>query len=163
MVPDPATGLADLIERFDHISMAVHSVESALPLVNFLGAKFINGADHPRNEFRWVQFQLSDGSRLELIAPLSPQSFLQRFLDQRGEALHHVTYKVTDVEAAAARASVLGFRTTGLHVHETWSEVFLHPSDAHGVLIQLAAWLDDSIWSGYTLEDVLAGRSIDPS
>jgi methylmalonyl-CoA/ethylmalonyl-CoA epimerase len=163
MVPEPAAGLADLIERFDHISLGVRRIEAALPLINLLGATFINGADHLRNDFRWVQFQLTDGSRLELIAPLSPNSFLQRFLDRRGEGLHHVTYKVTDVEAAAARATSLGYRTSGLHLHPTWSEVFLHPNEAHGVVIQLAAWPDDNVWSGYTLEDVLAGRSIDES
>jgi methylmalonyl-CoA/ethylmalonyl-CoA epimerase len=163
MLPEPAAGLADLIERFDHISLGVKSVESALPLINLLGGTFVNGADHIRNDFRWVQFRLADGSRLEMIAPLSPESFLQRFLDKRGEGLHHVTYKVTDVEIAAARASSLGYRTSGLHLHPTWSEVFLHPSEAHGVVIQLAAWPEDEIWSGYTLADVLAGQSIDQS
>ena len=163
MVPEPASGLSDLIERFDHISLGVRSIEAALPLINLLGATFVNGADHLRNEFRWVQFQLIDGSRLELVAPLSPNSFLQRFLDKRGEGFHHITYKVTDVEAAAERAVALGYRTSGFHVHRTWSEVFLHPSDAHGVVIQLASWNDDGPWSAYTLEDVLAGRSIDPT
>ena len=161
MIPEPATGLADLIERFDHISLGVNSVAGALPLINLLGASFIHGADHVRNDFRWVQFRLTDGSRPELIAPLSPDSFLQRFLDTRGEGLHHVTYKVTDVESAAARAVALGFRTSGLHRHPRWSEVFLHPSEAHGVLIQLAAWTDEGPWSEYTLEEVLAGQSID--
>ena len=163
MVPEPIPGLSDVIERFDHISLGVRSVEAALPLVNLLGGRFINGADHVRNEFRWVQFQLSDGSRLELIAPLSPQSFLQRFLDKRGEGLHHVTYKVTDVETASARATALGYRTSGLHLHPTWSEVFLHPEQAHGVVIQFAAWSDDGAWSGFTLQQVLAGLSIDAS
>jgi methylmalonyl-CoA/ethylmalonyl-CoA epimerase len=161
MLPEPANALSGLIERFDHISLGVRSVEQTLPLINFLGARFINGADHIRNQFRWVQFQLEDGSRLELIAPLSPDSFLQRFLERRGEGLHHVTYKVTDVEAAAARAVTSGYRISGLHIDPAWSEVFLHPGDAHGVLIQLAAWPDEGLWSGYGLEDVLAGRSID--
>lgn len=163
VVPEPASGLSDLIERFDHISLGVKRVEAALPLVDLLGARFINGADHVRNDFRWVQFQLNDGSRLELIAPLSPESFLQRFLDKRGEGLHHVTYKVTDVEAAAARATALGYRTSGLHLNPAWSEVFLHPAQAHGVVIQLAAWPDDGAWSGFTLQQVLAGLSIDES
>ena len=161
MVPEPASGLSDLIERFDHISLGVRSVEGALPLINLLGATFVNGADHLRNGFRWVQFQLIDGSRLELVAPLSPASFLHRFLDKRGEGFHHVTYKVTDVEEAATRAAALGYRTSGLHLDPVWSEVFLHPGDAHGVVIQLASWSDDGPWSAYTLEDVLAGRSID--
>ena len=161
MIPQPASDLPGLIERFDHISLAVKSVEPTLPLLDFLGARFINGADHIRNQFRWVQFQLEDGSRLEVISPLSPESFLQRFLDRRGEGLHHVTYKVTDVVVAAARAETFGYRISGLHLHPVWSEVFLHPGDAHGLLIQLAAWPDEDLWSGYSLEDVLAGRSID--
>lgn len=161
MIPDAVIDLSGLIERFDHISLAVRRVEKALPLTKFLGATFIHGADHIRNQFRWVQFRLEDGSRLELIAPLSPESFLQRFLDRRGEGLHHVTYKVTDVEVAAARATEFGYRISGLHLDPAWSEVFLHPGDANGVLIQLAAWPDDEPWSGYSLEDVLAGRSID--
>lgn len=155
------SGLAELIERFDHIALGVADVESSLPLVELLGGQFHSGADHVRNRFRWVQFQLPGGSRLELIAPLSPDSFLVRFLERRGEGVHHLTYKVTDVEAAASGAELLGYRITGLHLHPDWSEVFLHPSDAHGVLIQLASWADASSWTKATLKDVLAGRSID--
>lgn len=154
-------GLADLVERFDHIALGVVDVESSLPLIDLLGGRFHAGADHVRNRFRWVQFQLPGGSRLELIAPLSTASFLVRFLEKRGEGVHHVTYKVTDVEAAASRAELLGYRLTGLHLHPEWSEVFIHPSHAHGVLIQLAAWPDETVWTATTLEDVLAGRSID--
>ena len=161
MVLELPDGLTDLIERFDHFALGVKSIEEALPLMDLLGARFMYGADHLRNDFRWVQFALKDGSRLELIAPLSRESFLQRFLDKRGEGLHHVTYKVADVEVAAGRAENLGYRISGLHRHPSWSEVFLHPSQTHGVVIQLAAWTDEAPWSGYTLEDVLAGRSID--
>jgi hypothetical protein len=51
--------------------------------------------------------------------------------------------------------------TTGYHLHPEWSEVFVHPRSAHGVLVQLAAWPDSENWNGYTLEDVLNGRSVD--
>jgi methylmalonyl-CoA/ethylmalonyl-CoA epimerase len=129
-------------------------------MIEFLGGTFVTGGDHLGGIFRWAQFDLKDGSRLELIAPLSPDSFVQRFLDQRGEGIHHVTYKVSDVEAAAKRAEALGYRTTGLEIAHRWSEVFLHPAEAHGVLIQLAAWPDNP-WPPTTLEDVLNGRVID--
>ncbi|HEY7565551.1 MAG TPA: VOC family protein [Acidimicrobiia bacterium] len=155
------TTLEGIIERFDHVAIAVTDVESALPMVQMLGGKFSAGADHVRNRFRWVQFELPGGSRLELIAPLSPDSFLIKFLQKRGEGIHHVTYKVGDVEEAARRLRQGGYRVEGLHIHPDWSEVFLHPSDGHGVLIQLASWSDDSFGRANTLEDVLAGRSID--
>jgi methylmalonyl-CoA/ethylmalonyl-CoA epimerase len=156
-----SNGLADLIERFDHVALGVHDVEACLPLVELLGGQFYAGADHVRNRFRWVQFELPGGSKLELIAPLSRDSFLVRFLEKRGEGVHHLTYKVTDVEEGARRAEAVGYRTSGLHLNPSWSEVFLHPRDAHGAVIQLASWSDESAWKTATLEDVLAGRSID--
>jgi methylmalonyl-CoA/ethylmalonyl-CoA epimerase len=156
-----AKDLGDLIERFDHIALGVVDIESSLPFIELLGGVFHAGANHVRNRFRWVQFELPGGSRLELIAPLSPDSFVVRFLEKRGEGVHHLTYKVADLKAAASRAELAGYRLTGLHLHPEWSEVFLHPSDAHGVLIQLASWSDESSWTNATLEDVLAGRSID--
>ena len=154
-------GLVELIERFDHVAFGVHDVEACLPLVELLGGQFYAGADHVRNRFRWVQFEVLGGSKLELIAPLSRDSFLMRFLEKRGEGVHHLTYKVTDVKESARRAEGFGYRISGLHLHPSWSEVFLHPSDAHGALIQLASWSDESAWRTATLEDVLAGRSID--
>ena len=158
--PGPLTDLSDLIERLDHIAIGVVTIEAGLPMMGFVGGIFVNGGDHLSGNFRWAQFELKDGSRLELIAPLSPDSFVQRFLDQRGEGLHHITYKVSDVQVAADRANALGYRTTGLEIDPRWSEVFLHPTEAHGVLIQLAAWPDNP-WPPTTLEDVLKGRIID--
>lgn len=160
MTSDP-TGMADLIDRFDHVALGVRDIESSLPLIEMLGGEFYAGADHLRNRFRWVQFQVPGGSKIELIAPLARDSFLVRFLEKRGEGVHHLTYKVTDIDACARRAEAQGIRTTGRHLHPFWSEVFLHPADAHGVVIQLADWSDETAWTNTTLEDVLAGRAID--
>ena len=154
--------LADVIERFDHVSMAVAGIEGVLPLVEAIGGTFYQGADHPRNEFRWVQFWVPGGGKLEFIAPLTETSFLRRDLDRRGEGFHHVTFKVRSLERATARAAELGYRITGLHWHEAWSEAFLPPKTTHGMLIQLAEWTDPFPVEG-PLEAVLAGRVIDPT
>ncbi len=151
----------DLIERFDHVAYAVDDVRPILPLIEFLGGTFLYGADNVRNHFRWVQFRLPGDAKLEVIAPLDEDSFLTRFLRRRGAGIHHLTFKVRDLGAAARRADELGFTTTGYHESENWSEVFLHPSSAHGAVIQLAEWADDSHWAGPALEDVLAGRVLD--
>lgn len=162
MSTDPPEGLSDLIERFDHVSMAVDSIESILPLVELLGGEFHQGADHPRNEFRWVQFFVPGAGKLEFIAPLTETSFLGRDLARRGEGFHHVTFKVSSLTEAAARSEQLGYRITGFHRHDIWSEAFLHPKTTNGMLIQLAEW-DDPFPIRGTLEDVLAGRVIDPT
>jgi methylmalonyl-CoA/ethylmalonyl-CoA epimerase len=151
----------DLIERLDHVAIAVPSIEEALPMVNGLGASYFCGATSERNEFTWIQFYLGDRSKLELIAPTSPDSFVARFLDERGTGLHHLTFKVADVSVAADRARQEGFRIIGPHLHPIWNEVFLHPKNPLGTLIQFAAWPSDDPWTKNQLDDVLSGRAID--
>jgi methylmalonyl-CoA/ethylmalonyl-CoA epimerase len=161
---EPVTGLnfvEDLIERLDHVAIAVPDIEDALPMVRGLGATYFCGATSERNQFTWVQFYLGDRSKLELIAPTSSESFVARFLDERGAGLHHLTFKVSDVSTVADRASQEGFRILGPTLHPIWNEVFLHPKNSLGTLIQFAAWPSDDPWTKNSLEDVLSGRAID--
>ncbi|MGH8957586.1 MAG: hypothetical protein ACRDVK_02815, partial [Acidimicrobiia bacterium] len=72
----------DLIERLDHVAIAVPDIKEALPMIEGLGGKYFCGATSVSNEFTWVQFHLLDKSKLELIAPTSPASFVTRFLDE---------------------------------------------------------------------------------
>lgn len=161
MKVEAAPGLGGIVKRLDHVSWAVHDIGAALPLVDMLGGRFYQGADNPRNMFRWVQFHLPQGM-LEVMSPLGERSFLHRFLERRGEGLHHLTFEVEDLSDAVRKAEDRGFRVTGLHFSEHWNEAFLHPRTTNGVLIQLAQWEKD-VWVGYTLEEVLAGLSIDSS
>lgn len=154
------TGFGGLIERFDHVSLGVRDIRSVLPLLDFLGAQFLSGGDNVRGRFRWAQWSLPGAGNIELIQPFDDNEFLNRFLDGRGEGVHHLTFKVTDIEEAARRASELGFETTGFLEGPRWSEVFLHPKTTHGVVIQLAEW-DDSDKQPPSLQDVLDGRALD--
>lgn len=156
----PVDSLSHLIERFDHVAYGVERIEDALPTLDLLGAVFYDGADHVRNDFRWAQFKLPDGSKLEYLAPLSEASFMRKYLDQHGPGMHHVTLKVSDIAETARLAEAAGFRTTGYSESDMWSEVFLHPKSANGALIQLAQW-DYTSTLADTLADVLAGRVID--
>lgn len=152
--------LRHLVERFDHVAYAVERIEDALPTLKLMGASFYDGADHVRNEFRWVQFKLPDGSKLEYLAPLKETSFLRRYLDTRGPGMHHITLKVTDLKAAADVCESQGFNITGYSESEMWSELFIHPKSANGALIQLARW-DYTHTLADTIESVLAGSVID--
>lgn len=158
---EDSLGLDGVVKRLDHVSWAVEDIRSTLPLVELLGGRFYQGADHARNSFRWVQFRLPQGM-LEIMSPLGEDSFLHKFLRDRGEGLHHLTFEVADLSDAVRIAEQKGFRVTGLSYSEHWSEAFLHPRTTNGVLIQLAQWEED-IWVGYTLDEVLAGLSVDAS
>lgn len=135
----PAFG--DVIERFDHVSAAVRDIDAMQPLLDLLGAEHFDGGLSFEGDFRWEQYRLPGGTRLELIASVGddPAHFIPRFIRDRGEGLHHLTFKVYDIHAARDRAVELGFEVVGFDVAEDdWKELFLHPRSTHGVLVQLA-------------------------
>jgi len=137
--------LQDVIERFDHVSIAVRNIDDAQTLVNLLGASHLDGGLSPAGDFRWVQFDLPGSGRLELISPAvdDDNHFLNRYLNEHGEGLHHLTFKVPSLEDAVARANELGFTVVGIDDSDpAWKEAFLHPQSANGVLIQLAEFTD---------------------
>jgi methylmalonyl-CoA/ethylmalonyl-CoA epimerase len=133
--------LGSVIERFDHVSMAVENIEAAAPLIALLGGEYYDGGNNPWGDFTWAQYDLPGSGRLELIAPLipDPDHFIRRFLAERGEGLHHLTFKVYDINKAVEKATEMGFTVTGFDDRlEDWKEAFIHPRSSHGVLIQLA-------------------------
>lgn len=138
-------GLEDVIERFDHVSIAVHNIEIAQTLVDLLGGSHIGGGFSRERDFEWIQFDLPGQGRLELISPIVDEesNFLNRYLAEHGEGLHHLTFKVQDIGAAVTRARELGFTVVGFNDSDAdWKEAFVHPASAHGVLIQLAEFPD---------------------
>jgi methylmalonyl-CoA/ethylmalonyl-CoA epimerase len=152
--------LSGLVERFDHLALAVNDVRRTLPLLGFLGATYRTGGHHRTQRFRWVQFDLAAGPKLELLQPLDPDdgdSFLVRFLAANGEGPHHVTFKVRDIVRTVAAVRELGYAIVGEDFSApNWKEAFVHPKSSHGLLIQIAEW-DDSIPLPHRpLADVLA-------
>ncbi|MCL1593080.1 MAG: VOC family protein [Actinomycetia bacterium] len=139
--PQAAQDLREHIDRFDHVSIAVVNIQASSRLIALMSGQRTDGGRSPDAGFAWEQYALPGGGTLELIAAVdtSPDHFIRRFIKERGEGLHHLTFKVHDIHAAVAAAEELGFTVTGLDVsHENWKEAFVHPKSAHGVLIQLA-------------------------
>jgi len=124
----------------DHVAVAVPSAARAGSfLAGLLGAR--PDSSGPGFGFRWWQWRMRNGARLEILEPEGPaDGFLQRFLSQRGgPAVHHVTFKVPELSAAAARAREHGFEVVGeTDLDPSWKEAFLHPKSAQGIVVQLA-------------------------
>src|SRR5215212_2304387 len=123
--------------EFDHVAVALHSIKPALKLYrDGLGGEYLMGAD--QGDWRWLQLRYPGGGKVELLEPLG-EGFLTKFLDRRGEGLHHVTFKTDDIEAAIAHLRGLGFELVDVNIsHPHWKEAFLRPSRSHGTLIQVA-------------------------
>jgi catechol 2,3-dioxygenase-like lactoylglutathione lyase family enzyme len=78
---------------------------------------------------------------LELLEPWHPENddFLARFVQRHGSGPHHLTFEVDDLEAEADRIRQLGFEPIGLSTDDPlWQELFIHPRQTHGILIQLS-------------------------
>lgn len=133
-------GPGGIADRLDHVSIATKSIASMVPLIrDVLGARFLMGATESSQGFRWAQFQFPGGGVIELIEPVGPDGFVQDFLAQRPEGLHHITLRVRDIAARARELEAQGYRPFRPKFdNPVWKEMFLHPRETHGVLIQLA-------------------------
>ncbi len=121
------------------MGIAVHSLAAACPLYQLLGLEPAASEEISSEGVRVVMLP-TGSSRIELLEPTRPDSPVARFLDRRGEGLHHIALRVPDLAAAAARLRQAGIRLVN-HAIQTGAGghryVFVHPSSAGGVLIEL--------------------------
>ena len=131
---------AENVLALDHTALCVEKIEDALPLYrDLLGGRFLMGGDVPDKGFRMVQFVYPNGSKIEILEPLGDDSFLRRFLKERGPGIHHLTYKVKHIEQFAAHLKANGYRVVGENYSNPhWKEAFVSPPSANGTVVQLA-------------------------
>lgn len=142
-----------MISRIDHVSIAVRNQEKAERFFrDVLGAIAGAGMEDPASKFFWQIFSLGDLSRLEIISPTGKGSFLDGFLDGREGGVHHVTLQTPDLRRAMTHLETHGIPFFGHNEYPggVWKEIFIHPRDAFGVLIQIAEfraadWLSDRV------------------
>lgn len=124
----------------DHIAIAVPSISAALPTFELLANAGGSPIERVEAQHVDVAFVGSGGARIELLQPTSSDSTVQKFLDRRGAGLHHIAYRVPDIEAALAELSARGIRLIdetprpGAGGHRV---AFLHPHSTQGVLVEL--------------------------
>jgi methylmalonyl-CoA/ethylmalonyl-CoA epimerase len=123
----------------DHVAVAVRSIKDALPLFrDALGGEYLMGGDGGES-WRWLQLRYPGGGKVELLEPIGEEGFLARFLERRGEGLHHVTFKTDDIRGAIEQVEGQGYELVDVDLESPhWKEAFLRPSGAHGTLIQIA-------------------------
>jgi len=126
------------VNELDHIAIAAHRIADApAVLVGILGGA-PTGDGGPSGAYTWAQWAFAGGGRLEVLEPRGDDGFLRRFLADRGPGIHHVTFRVPDLDAACARAVAREFRVVGRDESDpSWAEAFLHPKEALGIVVQL--------------------------
>lgn len=118
-------------------------------LTNILGGRKVIDESwvYGGQEFNWAYFLMGDQGMIELISSSDPDNFVNRFIDRRGEGLHHVTLQVEDLMEAVEHLQSRGIRVIDINTENpTWKEAYISPRDAFGVLIQLAEF-DELDWA----------------
>lgn len=126
------------VEKLDHVAFAVKDKELAAAFfTRVLGAQEV--MDMEWGGFRFTSFLLGSGSMLELVYSPDPDNFINRFIARRGEGVHHLTLKVSDLEGTVEHLRAQGLNPFDINTsNPLWKECYLHPREALGTLMQFA-------------------------
>jgi methylmalonyl-CoA/ethylmalonyl-CoA epimerase len=125
--------------RIDHIAIAVNSVDEALKdYQSVLNIDRLEFEVVPNEKVKVAMLELED-TRIELMEPTSPDSPIKKFLDDRGEGIHHIAITADDIEKDVAKASAKGMKMLGGLRSGSYGRriTFIHPKSLHGVLTEL--------------------------
>ena len=125
-----------------HVAVLVHDLDAALTLYrDVLNLDVLDRWQVPQDGVEIVSLA-TDSGVIELITPIDSESSAARFLEKRGEGLHHICLAVDDIEVEMERLLAAGARLLStepmVNAHGT-RLVFIHPNSANGVLLELYA------------------------
>jgi len=129
-----------MIKRVHHIGIAVKNLKESIALFErVLGLKPSAIEDVPCQQVSEAIYRVGEGIEIDLLEPSGPDSAVARFLERRGEGLHHVCFEVDDVNAELKKMEEKGVE---LIDHEGRDGVagkiaFIHPKSVNGVLVEL--------------------------
>ena len=132
----------DLFTAIDHVGVAVPDLDDAIAFYEHTyGMRLLHEETNEEQGVREAMMGVGDsGSCIQLLAPLSPESTIARFLDRSGPGIQQLAYRVVDLDAVSATLRERGMRllydaprrgTSGSRVN------FIHPKDARGILVEL--------------------------
>jgi methylmalonyl-CoA epimerase len=126
--------------KIDHIGIAVKSLAQAAKVYEEAMGLEVGGYDQVDDQGVRVAMLNIGESRIELLEALGPDSPIQKFLNKRGEGIHHIAVTVDDIEKSLERLKAAGVRlvdsTPRRGAHNT-RIAFIHPSATNGVLLEL--------------------------
>lgn len=127
------------IRRVEHVGVAVNSYGEAATFYGLLGLKVHSTEDVVASGLKVAMLPVGE-SEIELLEPASPDSTVAKFLEKKGEGIHHIALCVEDIHGAVKELIAGGVRM----IDETPRPgaggklvAFVHPAAAHGVLIEL--------------------------
>ncbi|MBS4202974.1 methylmalonyl-CoA epimerase [Lederbergia citrea] len=128
------------MNKVDHIGIAVKSLEETLPFyTNVLGLTCLAIEIVPTENVR-VAFLDANNVKIELMEATSPNSPIAKYVDKRGEGIHHIAFNVTSIESRIHELKEKGIRMLNEVPKQGAGDAmvaFMHPKSGHGVLYEL--------------------------
>ncbi len=122
------------ITGIDHVVIRVKDIDAAIESYKNLGMELTRTLETPSIGKQAI-FRLADGTFIELVAPLSPDSPVGRAIESRGEGVHTVALAVDDVNETVGVLTEGGARV--IQAEGLDGIAFIHPKSTHGVLLQV--------------------------
>ncbi|MFY0409886.1 methylmalonyl-CoA epimerase [Solicola sp. PLA-1-18] len=131
-----------LLQAIDHVGIAVADLDAAKEFyASVFGLQTVHEEVNEEQGVREAMLAVGDSDqRIQLLAPLTPESTIAKFLDRSGPGLQQLAYRVTDIEAVSATLRERGVRLLYDEPRRGTSDSrvnFVHPKDAGGVLVEL--------------------------
>jgi len=129
------------LEKLDHIGIAVESLDSALPVwEGILGLPLHGTEDVAEQKVRTAFFPIGD-TEVELLESTDPEGPIGKFIANKGQGVHHLAFRVDDIEAALTELKAKGVRLIDEKPRYGAGGAkiaFLHPKATGGVLVEIS-------------------------
>lgn len=129
-----------MLEKLDHIGIAVKDLDQAIKLykdVFGIEPSLVYESAYTKAKIAFIPI---GQTRIELIQPSNPESVVGKFLEKKGEGIHHISFKVKDVDQSLMEIESKGVQVIdkkSRQVRENERVAFLHPKSTNGVLFEL--------------------------
>ncbi|MCF8459711.1 MAG: methylmalonyl-CoA epimerase [Flavobacteriales bacterium] len=128
------------MEHIEHLGIAVNSLEVSIPIYEKLLNTKCYKQEAVESEHVITAFFQTSNNKIELLQATSNESAIAKFIEKRGEGIHHVAYSVKDIQAEMERLRKEGFRLLNEQPKRGADNkliCFVHPKDTSGVLMEL--------------------------
>lgn len=126
--------------KVEHIGIAVKSLDISIPLFRRLLNSDCYKKEHVESESVQTAFFRQGETKIELLEATSPDSTIAKFVDKKGEGIHHIAFEVADIYAEMKRLTDEGFvllQTEPKRGADNKLVCFLHPKGTNGLLVEL--------------------------
>jgi methylmalonyl-CoA/ethylmalonyl-CoA epimerase len=128
------------MEKLEHIGIAVKSLSDSIPLFEALLNTVCYKEERVESEAVTTAFFSVGTQKIELLESTDPDGIIARFIEKKGEGIHHIAFAVEDIESEIKRLMNAGFKVLNEKPRpgaDNKLVCFLHPKNTNGVLIEL--------------------------